>query len=382
MQIEFGNKKRNFSLMKIGEDCGTKFLVNVGHMSESQSLEDEMKKVMIAEKNGFDIIADNSITSKSSDYRKWIVLNTPMKLNTVPVYECFDSMQDGSFVPNMLFDTIERHIESYSDMIVVHPGLTRELAHLVTNSNRVIPLTSRGGAQLFSYIMHSKNENPYYQYWDEILEIVKDTGVALAIGLTLRAGSILDELDELYLMEMDICGKLIEKALVKNLPVVIEGIGHTRISSLKKLIQEVNKRCHNVPIKTLGPIGSDRLCGFDDINSLIVSSIAATSGVSIIGALLKSEHVGLPNVHDYDEGLRYYGMLKYMLELEHNSKYIEWEKKISLARRNRCWHEMFDAALYPENARNEFFKHNNDISDICSMCGSRCAHKLVLDDFR
>ena len=292
-------------------------------------------------------------------------------------------MQNGTFEYNYLNESIDQHIDSGADMLVVHPGLTSEIASKIGNDNRVIPITSRGGAQIYSYMTRYHQENPYYLHWDEILDQVKSTGVCLALGLTLRAGSIIDELDELYLKEMDICGSLIERALAKNIPVVVEGIGHVRLKSINKLIREVNQRCHNVPIKTLGPVGSDRLCGLDNINALITSSVAALSGVSIIGALLRSEHIGLPKVEDYERDLPNYRILKYLLELEdENQENLELEKDISIARRNRCWHEVFQNAMFPEIARSSYFNYNEKETDVCTMCGKRCAHKLVLGNMK
>ena len=145
----------------------------------------------------------------------------------------------------------------------------------------------------------------------------------------------------------------------------------------------MNQRCHNVPIKTLGPVGSDRLCGLDNINALITSSVAALSGVSIIGALLRSEHIGLPKVEDYERDLPNYRILKYLLELEdENQENLELEKDISIARRNRCWHEVFQNAMFPEIARSSYFNYNEKETDVCTMCGNRCAHKLVLGNMK
>lgn len=379
MRIDFGNKKRNGKPLTVGLGEKTRFLVNIGHMDDTLSLEDEKRKVQIAYDNQFDIIADNSISSSSYDFRKWIAENYPLKINSVPIYQCFDKMQNGTFEYSYLREAISQHIDSGVDMIVVHPGLTSEIASRLKNSNRVIPLTSRGGAQIYSYMSRFKQENPYYSHWDEILDQINNTGVCLALGLTLRAGSIIDELDELYLKEMDICGTLIQRALAKNIPVVIEGIGHVRLKSINTLLNEVNYRCHNVPIKTLGPVGSDRLCGLDNINALISSSVAALSGVSIIGALLKSEHIGLPCLEDYERDLPNYRILKYLLELENdNQEDLRIEKNISIARRNRCWNEMFQSAMYPEIARSSYYRYNERESDVCTMCGNRCAHKLVL----
>ena len=63
-------------------------------------------------------------------------------LNTVPIYDCFAEMENGKFVYSMLDEEIDKHIDIGSDMIVFHPTLTRELAHEVFQSSRII-LSSR-----------------------------------------------------------------------------------------------------------------------------------------------------------------------------------------------------------------------------------------------
>lgn len=379
MKMTFGNSGRKQKPMQIGQGTQVRFLVNVGHMDDGLSLDDEKRKVEIAYINNIDIIADNSVTSSAYSFRKWIADNYPMKLNSVPIYQCFDRMENGTFDYSCLSESIFQHIDSGADMLVVHPGLTREMLHGIIRSDRVIPLTSRGGAQLFSYMKKSNNENPYFEHWDEIISYVKGTGVCLALGLTLRSGSICDEFDSLYLKEMETCGKLIKQAIAQNIPVVIEGIGHVRLQSIPKLLKEVDKRCYQVPIKTLGPVASDRMCGYDQINALIAASIASTSGASIIGALLKSEHLGLPSVEDYQQDLPNYKILKYLLSLEcsDNENYTK-EREISEARRDRCWNLMFQKALFPEEARAAYFRYNKVESNECTMCGRRCAHKLVI----
>ena len=378
MDILFGNKKRALPPLEIGRNSSVKFLVNIGHMDDSLPLDDEKMKAEIAFQNSFDIIADNSVSSSAYSFRKWLSENYPIKINSVPVYQCFDKMANNTFSFSCLSDAVSEHIDSGVDMIVVHPGLTRDIVERVSHSSRVIPVTSRGGAQLFSYIKNYQHENPYYEHWDDILNLVKNTGVCLALGLSLRSGSICDELDSLYLDEMCICGQLIQQAILEEIPVVIEGIGHVRLKSIPNLLSEVEERCHHVPIKTLGPIASDRLCAYDNINALIASSIAATSGASIIGALLRSEHLGLPCVDDYRQDLRNYQILKYLLQIDDDSPCLEKEREISESRRDRCWNRMFQQALFPLEAQEAYFRYNKEFNNECTMCGRRCAHKLVL----
>lgn len=374
-KIRFGNTKFDRKL-EVGAGCGLKLLANIGHMDPAVSFEDELKKAEIAVKYGVDILADNTITEKSIYFKKWVKSNLPVMLNTVPIYDCFKEMEDGTFEYAMLEEAIERHIHAGADMIVLHPALTKELANEVLKSSRVIKVTSRGGSQMYRYVIKYDKENPYFEHWDEICKKISGTGVAIAIGLSLRSGSILDDMDSLFLKELDIAGELIDKAVQMGVPIVIEGIGHVRESNMKRLFNEVRMRCRNVPIKTLGPLLSDRMIGNEHINSLLGSYCAANAGAAIVGALFRSEHLGLPSVEEYEESLMNYKMLKYVFHM--SAQDIEKEERISVARCSRNWQGVLENAFYPEEAVRRFHcRYGSTSMDTCTMCGERCAMKDV-----
>lgn len=372
-----GNKNSSQKL-SIGTSAPIRFLSNIGHMSTDEPLDAEKRKVEIAYKYGIDIIADNSITEKSWELRRWIKRNFPLMLNTVPIYECFTSMKEGTFSVNQLIDAVQSHIDNGSDMIVVHPGITQQLALKIDKSNRVIKITSRGGSQIYRYMKTSGIENPYYEHWDEFCKLLKGTGVSLAIGLSLRAGSIVDSLNPLYIEEMDIVGDLTARALQYNIPVVVEGVGHVRAADIPAVLLEIRRRCSDVPIKTLGPVVSDRMLAMEHINALIGSTIAACFGASIIGALFRSEHVGLPTVEDYEESLRNYAILKYVFNM--TSQQEKDERAISICRSGRQWMDILQHSFFNDEAAKKFFAERHDHQfDICTMCGERCA---LLKSFR
>ena len=372
----FGNLKYNKKL-EIGDGCGIKLLANIGHMDMDSSFEDELKKAEIAVKYDVDILADNTITCKSFYYKKWIKHNLPVMLNTVPIYDCFDKMENGKFEYSLLDETIDKHIDIGSDMLVFHPTLTKELANEVFQSSRLIKVTSRGGSQMYRYLIKYYNrENPYYDHWDTICEKMAGTGVAIAIGLSLRSGSILDDMDNLFMKELDIAGKLIEKALSLNIPIVVEGIGHVKLPNIERLFEEVKNRCHHIPIKTLGPLLSDRMIGNEHINSLLGGYCAANAGAAILGVLFRSEHLGLPSVFEYEESLVNYSMLKYIINM--SAQDIEQERRISIARSNRDWAGVLKNAFYSKEVVEQFHcRYGKTAPKTCTMCGERCAMKII-----
>ncbi len=368
--ITFGNSLSRQKLT-VGSASPIRFLCNMGHMDSQEPLDAEKRKVELAHQYGIDIIADNSITEKSQELRKWIKHNFPMMLNTVPIYSCFSSMKNGNFHVNQLLDTIYEHIETGSDMIVVHPCITQKLADKVEKSERIIKITSRGGSQIYRYMQTTHMENPYYTHWQDICKLLDGTGVAIAIGLSLRAGSVIDDLDPLYLEEMDTAGDLILQAQQYDIPIVVEGVGHVQANHISTLLKEIKKRCYDVPIKTLGPIVSDRMISGEHINALIGGTIAAASGASIIGVLFRSEHIGLPTVEDYEESLKNYEILKYALNL--NASQLELERTMSKYRAARQWNNILKYAFSPQEAQNFFCSRHKGTTETCTMCGERCA---------
>jgi len=368
----FGNKLSEHTL-SMGQCEPVRFLANIGKMSENSQLDLEKKKVDICFRNGIDIVADNSITKDSYILRKWIKANYPMALNTVPIYETFDAMKSNTFDSSVLYEVLYRHIASGSDMLVLHPGLTKSLADKVSASKRMLPVTSRGGAQIYRYMMKYNKENPYYENWEEICSIFMGTGVSLALGISLRAASILDDIDDYILEELDILGELIKKT-PSEIPICVEGIGHVKYDNIKRLMCEVRARCGSVPIKTLGPLFSDRMLGNEHINALIGATIAISQGASIIGALFRTEHMGLPSVTDYEESLVNYKMLKYMVNM--NERDIELEKLMSNARKDKNWTGMLEHSFLHDLANTLFcFSHLKKDGETCSMCGERCPYK-------
>lgn len=373
--VKFGNSKRKGQLEI--SDSNILILANVGHMNIDEPLEIEKRKVHICSKYGVDIIADNSITSKSYEFKKWILDNYTMKLNTVPVYECFEAMNNGSFQSEDLVRIVGKHVDIGVDMIVVHPGITSELIARPEFGDRTIPITSRGGAQIFNYMAKNGTENPYFEKWEDICELVSDTGVSIAVGLSFRSGSIFDEMNSMMLLELEVIQNLIERGRKYNIPFVIEGIGHCSVNNLFQVISYVKEKC-KVPIKTLGPVLSDRTCGMDHISALIGGALAAKAGASIIGALFRSEHLGLPSIGDFEESLKNYSVLKYTNNLMNDRESLHRERLMNEARLSRDWEKQFEQSLYPEIAKEVFYGRNKkQNSEKCTMCEERCALRLV-----
>ena len=322
-------------------------------------------------------VTKNGILSVSADYRSEVAMDRVFSID-IDTGKVADQKRSGRCWMFAALNTMRHSMREK-----LHMKDDFELSQNYTffwdkleKSNRVIKITSRGGSQIHRYIQSTHEENPYFAHWQDICKLLDGTGVSIAISLSLRAGSIVDDLDPLYLEEMNIAGDLIVQAQQYNIPVVVEGVGHVQVSHIPTLLDEIKKRCYDAPIKTLGPIVSDRMLSEEHINALIGGAIAAVSGASIIGVLFRSEHIGLPTVEDYEESLKNYAILKYALNL--TSSQLELERTMSRCRASRQWSNILKYAFSPRSARDFFCQRHQGVAGTCTMCGERCA---LLDGF-
>jgi len=145
-------------------------------------------------------------------------------------------------------------------------------------------------------------ENPYWTYFNYILDISKNCGTSISLGTAFRPGSILDTPDDLYKTELSRMGLLVELAIERNVGIMIEGIGHSRMDLIPQYVRKAKKICHGVPYRILS-VACDSALGRDHIASAIASSLAVSSGADIISAVSRSEHLRVPSVKDIVEAV-------------------------------------------------------------------------------
>jgi phosphomethylpyrimidine synthase len=83
-------------------------------------------------------------------------------------------------------------------------------------SKRMTNIVSRGGSLLFAWMKMTGNENPFYEYYDEVLNILQEYDVTISLGDALRPGSIHDSTDAGQIAELIELGKLTERAWVRR----------------------------------------------------------------------------------------------------------------------------------------------------------------------
>lgn len=219
-------------------------------------------------------------------------------------------------------------------------------------------------------------ENPFYEYFDEILDICKEYDVTLSLGDACRPGSLADASDAAQIGELVTLGELTTRAWEKNVQVMIEGPGHMPMDQIAPNIEIQKPLCHGAPFYVLGPLVTDVAPGYDHITAAIGGAIAAMCGASFLCYVTPAEHLRLPNVEDVKEGIIASRIAAHAADIAKGVKGArDWDDQMSYARKKLDWEEMFRLAIDPEKARKYRAEAAPEKEDTCSMCGNFCAVK-------
>lgn len=364
----------------VGEGMTTKVNVNLGVSEECCDYSKELEKVAKAVHYGADAIMDLSTFGDTKAFRKELVEKTDVMLGTVPMYDAVakygKNIQDMSV--DDLFDVVEEHCQDGIDFITVHAGLNRTCIDRLKNTKRLTKIVSRGGSILFQWMMGNDKENPFYEYFDRLLEICQKYDVTLSLGDGLRPGSVADSTDGPQIQELLILGELTKRAWEKNVQVIIEGPGHIPMHEIATNIQLEKKLCHNAPFYVLGPIVTDVAPGYDHITGAIGGAIAAANGADFLCYVTPAEHLRLPTIEDMKEGIMASKIAAHSGDIAKGIKgAIEWDNKMSKHRGELNWEGMFEECIDVEKAKE--YRGSFAEEKVCTMCGDLCPIKRCND---
>ncbi|RKY38979.1 MAG: phosphomethylpyrimidine synthase [Candidatus Omnitrophota bacterium] len=365
----------------VGKDLCVKVNANIGASPVFFSIKKELKKLKVAVEAGADTVMDLTILNKSEDIdkvRREMLANCSVPLGTVPIYQvaveagCPHNMDVKTYLK-----VFERQVKEGVDFTTVHAGVTRKALKLV--KKRLIPVVSRGGSFLLSWMKKNNKENFLYEYFDEILDIAYEYNVTLSLGDGLRPGCIFDATDKAQIYELKVLGELAEKARAKNVQVMIEGPGHIPLNQIEKNVKLEKKICRGAPFYVLGPLPLDRAAGYDHIVSGIGGALAAFFGADFLCYVTPREHIGLPSEEDVREGVVVTKISALIADLaKGNRQEFLKNKLISEARKNFDWGRMRNLVIDKEKF-DKYLKSSPHIKEKkgCSMCGDEfCALKV------
>lgn len=373
--IPANKNHKSLSAEGVGEGLRTKINVNLGISKDCPECESELEKVRVALDMKAEAIMDLSNYGKTEGMRKKIVDMSTAMLGTVPMYDAvgFYDKELKDITAKEFLDVVEKHGKDGVDFVTIHAGLNRETVETVKRNRRLTHIVSRGGSLLFAWMELNNAENPFFEYYDELLDICAKYDITLSLGDACRPGSVHDATDASQIKELITLGELTKRAWEKNVQVMIEGPGHMPLNEIKSNMLLEKKLCHGAPFYVLGPLVTDVAPGYDHITSAIGGAIAATYGADFLCYVTPAEHLRLPNLDDMKEGIIASKIAAHAADIAKGVPgAIEWDNKMSKARADIDWNTMFDLALEPEKAKKYRAESKPHDEESCTMCG-KCA---------
>lgn len=375
------NRHHDFSdIMAIGKGTSTKVNANIGSSKDIASLDDEIEKLRVAVNAGADTVMDLSMGGDLDAVRQGILANCPVPLGTVPIYQAVAEtveQQQKEIVDvtvDHMFKTIEKQAMDGVDFMTIHCGINRHLQQRLSKQKRVMGVVSRGGSFTLEWMSHHRQENPFYEHFDDLLAILKEHEVTLSLGDGIRPGCLDDATDRNQVQELIHLGELTQRAWEAGVQVIIEGPGHMPLDQIEANILLQKKICQGAPFYVLGPLVTDIAPGYDHITGAIGGAIAASAGADYLCYVTPAEHLKLPSIEDVHEGVIASKIAAHAADIVKGVPGARERDHEMARRRNRLdWKGQIEISLDPEKAARFREEGLSDKGPTCSMCGSYCA---------
>lgn len=362
----------------IGKRLRTKINVNLGTSKDVTDYDSEIEKVQRAIALGAEAIMDLSTHGDTRIFRRKLIETSPVMIGTVPIYDSvIHHKKDlGHLTAQDFLDTIRLHAEDGVDFITIHSGITRKTIDQIKHHKRKLNIVSRGGSLVFAWMSMTGQENPFYEYFDEILAICKEYDVTISLGDACRSGCLADATDVCQIEELVRLGELAKRAKEFGVQAMIEGPGHVPLNQVQANMELQDSICSGAPFYVLGPLVTDIAPGYDHITAAIGGAVAGMHGASFLCYVTPAEHLALPNADDVKQGIIAFKIAAHAADIARgipNARDID--DRMAEARQKLDWEAQYACALDPDTARaiRDSRAPEDDHSDTCSMCGKFCA---------
>ncbi len=372
--------KKGMRAFGVGEGLSTKVNVNLGISGDKADASEEWKKVAIAEKYGADSIMDLSNSGKTRRFRRQLIDETDLMVGTVPMYDAIGYLEKPlvQLTADDLLRVVRAHAEDGVDFMTIHAGINRSVVKTFKETGRLMNIVSRGGSLLFGWMEVTGNENPFYEHFDELLDICHEYDVTISLGDSCRPGCLYDANDATETAEIIEMGKLAVRAWERGVQVMIEGPGHMAIDEIAANMKMEKRLCHNAPFYVLGPLVTDIGVGYDHITAAIGGAISASAGADFLCYVTPAEHLCLPDSNDVLDGLIATKIAAHAADIAKKVPHARDEDdRMGQARRRLDWEEMWKHALDPDTSRKRYEDSPAATEGTCTMCGKMCAVRTV-----
>lgn len=367
---------KSLSAEAVGDGTHVKINVNLGISGDCKDYEMELRKVRMAIDMGAESIMDLSNYGKTNTFRKQLIDMSPAMIGTVPMYDAIGYLEKDllEITAQDFLRVVEAHAQEGVDFMTIHAGINRRAVEAFMREGRKMNIVSRGGSLLFAWMQMTGNENPFFEYYDDVLDILRRYDVTISLGDALRPGCIDDASDAGQISELIELGNLAKRAWDKDVQVMIEGPGHMAMNEIAANMQMEKRICHGAPFYVLGPLVTDIVPGYDHITSAIGGAIAAQAGANFLCYVTPAEHLRLPDENDVREGIVASKIAAHAADIALGLPGArDRDNAMAEARHKLDWPAQFALALDPEKAQRFYEQVPPTERHTCSMCGKMCA---------
>ena len=360
----------------IGSMLRTKVNVNLGVSRDCKNYDVEMQKVLSAVRMGAEAIMDLSSHGNTQPFRQKLTAECPAMIGTVPVYDSVIHYQRDldTLTAKDFLDVVRLHAQDGVDFITLHCGITRKTIDQIRKHRRKMNIVSRGGSLVFAWMCMTGRENPFYEYYDEILDICREYDVTISLGDACRPGCLADATDVCQIEELVRLGELTRRAWEKDVQVMVEGPGHVPLDQIAANMKVQQTICMGAPFYVLGPLVTDIAPGYDHITAAIGGAVAAMNGAAFLCYVTPAEHLALPNLDDVKQGIIASRIAAHAADIAKGVRGArDMDDQMGDARRALDWEGQWACALDPETAKAIRSDRSPEHDDTCSMCGKFCA---------
>ena len=364
----------------VGARLTTKINVNLGVSRDWKDVDMEYEKVRSAVEMGAEAIMDLSSYGDTRSFRRKLTADCPAMIGTVPIYDAvvYYNKALKDITSDEWMEVVKMHAKDGVDFMTIHCGINRATADRFKQNLRHTNIVSRGGSIIFAWMELTGNENPFYERYDELLDICEEYDVTISLGDACRPGSIEDAGDISQISELVALGELTQRAWNHNVQVMVEGPGHMPLNQIRANMEIQQTVCKGAPFYVLVPLVTDVAPGYDHITSAIGGAIAATYGASFLCYVTPAEHLRLPTLEDVKEGIIASRIAAHAADVAKGLPGAkDWDFEMSEARRNLDWEKQFELAIDPEKARRYRAESKPEKEDTCTMCGKMCAVRNI-----
>jgi phosphomethylpyrimidine synthase len=282
-----------------------------------------------------------------------------------------------AITPEDMFAAIEKQAADGVDFMAIHCALNFEVIERLQKNGRVTDIVSRGGAFLAGWMLHNQKENPLYEDFDRVLNILKKYDVVLSLGDAIRPGCIADSLDGPQIQGLLVAGELVARAREAGVQVMVEGPGHVPLHHVETTILLQKRLCSHAPYFVLGTLATDVAPGYDHITAAVGGALGGAAGADFICCVTPAEHLGLPMEEDVREGVVAARIAAHAADLVKGVPGAwEWDLQMARARVKLDHAAQVELALDRTKVRC-YLDGNGSNGELCNLCGDNCALRLV-----